>query len=279
MQNRTCLIIVIILAVASLLLLCIGAAIAGAFAFLVPGRVGVSETTMTEIAADTPATLEIRSQVGEITVVTGPEGLIQIEAEKKARARSSSRSEELRNAIQVRVDRQNGTARVVVDLPQTGPSENVSVDLHVRVPDRTSLDISNNVGEVSVQGVTGDIRVRNAVGSVVLKDVDVTQEADVQTDTGDVEFSGRLPESQGRVLLRSGVGGIQARVPADSRFALDAETNLGSIESSFVVDEAQAGGGSGGQLGHWLRGSVKGGVGVELVLRSETGSISLQPIQ
>ncbi|MFN2225177.1 MAG: hypothetical protein ACK2UY_02700, partial [Anaerolineae bacterium] len=54
-----------------------------------------------------------------------------------------------------------------------------------------------------------------------------------------------------------------------------AETNLGSIESDFVVDEAQAGGGSGGQLGHWLRGSVNGGAGVELVLRSETGSISI----
>ena len=275
MQNRTCLIIVIVLAVAGLLLLCIGAAIAGAFAFIVPGRVGVSETTITEIAADTPAALEIRSQVGEITVVTGPEGTIQIEAEKEARARNRGRSEELRNAIRVRVDRQNGTARVVVDLPQTGANENVSVDLHVRVPHRTSLDITNNVGEVSIEGVTGDIRVQNDVGSIVLKGVDVTQEADVQTDTGDVEFSGRLSESQGRVLLRSGVGGLQVRVPADARFALDAETNLGSIESSFVVDEAQAG----GQLGHWLRGSVNGGVGVDLVLRSETGSISLQPIQ
>jgi hypothetical protein len=279
MQNRTCLILVIVLVVAGLLLLCVGAAVAGVFAFVVPGRVGVSETTMTELAADTPATLQVRNQVGEINVVTGPEGIIQIEAEKEARARSRSRSEELRNAIRVRVDRQNGTARVVVDLPQTGPNENVKVDLRIRVPHRTSLDITNNVGEVNIEGVMGDIRVGNDVGSVVLNNVDVTEEAAVETATGDVEFTGRLPESQGRVLLRSGVGGIQVRVPAGSRFALDAETNLGGVEASFVVDEAQAGGGSGGQLGHWLRGSVNGGVGVDLVLRSGTGSITLQPIE
>jgi hypothetical protein len=274
MQNRTCLIIVIVLAVVSLLLLCLGAAVAGAFAFLVPARVGVSETIVTELAADSPASLEVRNQVGKITIVPGPEGIIQVEAEKEVRVRSRARSQELLNAIQIRTDPQNGTARVVVDLPQTRANENVSVDLRIRVPQRTDLGVVNNVGEINVEGIVGDIRVRNDVGAVALRDVNVTGEADVQTDTGDVEFSGRLPEAQGQVLLRSAVGSIQVRVPASSRFALDAETNLGQIESNFVVDEAQAG----GQLGHWLRGSVNGGIGVDLVLRTETGSIRLQPM-
>ncbi|MGC9334840.1 MAG: DUF4097 family beta strand repeat-containing protein [Anaerolineae bacterium] len=279
MQNRTCLIILVVLALAGLLLLCVAAAVFGAIGFLVPGRTTVSETISTELPAVVPAVVEVRNEVGGVTIIPGPEGIIQVDATKEVRTRSRGRSQELLSAIQVRIDQVGGTTRVNVDLPQTRPSESSNVELTIRVPHRTDLDITNNVGDIEIQGVTGNMRVRSDVGSVTLDHVEVTNEADVQAGTGDVEFQGRLPQAEGQILLRSMVGSVEVRVPTDSRFALDAETQLGSIESDFVVDEAQSGDGSGGQLGHWLRGRVNGGLGVDLILRTNTGSIRLEPIE
>jgi hypothetical protein len=279
MQNRTCLIILVVLALAGVLILCLGAVVLGAFGFLIPGRATVSEATITELAAGTPAILTVQNKVGEVNIVAGQDGSIRIEAEKEARGRDRGRSQELLNAIRVRIVPEGEAVRVAVDLPPTGPNENVKVDLQIQVPHRTNLDILNRVGEVNVEGVRGNLVVRNDVGSVVLRDVDVAGEAEVETGTGDVEFTGRLPENQGRVLLNSRVGGLQVRIPASSRFVLDAETNLGSIEASFVVDDGQGSGGSDRGLGHRLQGNVNGGEGVDLVLRSGTGSISLRPIE
>jgi hypothetical protein len=279
MQNRTCLIILAVLALAGLLLLCAGAVAFGAISFLAPARTSISETLSTEMAAGVPASLIVRNEVGVVNIVPGPEGIIQVDATKEVRTRSRGRSQELLSAIQVHIDQADGSARVVVDLPPTGLNENTNVALTIRVPQRTDLDVTNNVGEIEIQGISGNIRVQSDVGSISLSDVDVTSEADIQTDTGDVAFEGRLPEAEGQVVLRSAVGSVEVRVPADSRFVLDAETNLGSIESSFVVDEVQSGDGSGGQLGHWLRGRVNGGLGVDLILRTNTGSIRLQAIR
>jgi hypothetical protein len=279
MQNRTCLIILVVLALAGLLLLCVAAAVFGAVGFLVPGRTTTSETISTELVAGVPASLYVRNEVGGVTIVPGPEGIIQVDATKEVRTRSRGRSQELLNAVDVRIEQVGGTTQVVVDLPQTGLNENSNVELTIHVPHRTDLDVTNNVGEIHIQEVTGNIRVRSDVGAVTLDGVDVTNKADVQAGTGDVEFEGRLPQAEGQVLLRSMVGSVEVRVPADSRFALDAETQVGGIESSFVVDEVQSGDGSGGQLGHWLRGRVNGGLGVDLILQTNTGSIRLQPIR
>jgi DUF4097 and DUF4098 domain-containing protein YvlB len=122
-------------------------------------------------------------------------------------------------------------------------------------------------GDVSVTLTSGPLRIEGAAGdvnfAVVNAQVSVTDpDADVsgRAVNGTIEVTGRIT---GDVSLENAHGSIVLNVPADSRFELDATSQLGSVDSELPVrDESR---------GH-------GDHSPSVSLRSQTGNISLRAL-
>lgn len=276
-NRRTCgilaLIVLVLLGGACLCAFVITGIVGTGFATV--GQTGVTETMATELPVETPATLTVNNQVGDITVQSGDTDVIQVQATKEASAFLGTWADDLLQDIEVRTESAGSSARIVVDAPTELRLGSTSVALTVTVPEQTSLDIVNNVGDVRISGTEGDLRLRSNVGEITLRDVTIHEDYDVGADVGDIRFSGRLPEQQGQVLLQTNVGEVIVAVPEDSSFALDAETDVGDITTSFEVQDRQPT--DGNPPGEVLMGFVNTEAnGVQLILRTDTGDIEIQ---
>jgi DUF4097 and DUF4098 domain-containing protein YvlB len=80
------------------------------------------------------------------------------------------------------------------------------------------------------------------------------------------------------VVLKTEAGNIDVAVPADSRFTLDAESEAGSVDAKFDLDDPQSGSVR-GEAGEWLKGSVNGSqASPNVILRTESGNIRITPL-
>jgi hypothetical protein len=220
--------------------------------------------------------LWVNNPVGTVTVEPGREGVIVVQASSSVEGVFGPRTQSMLEAVQIDARSKGPEAHVEVDLPESLGPESVRVDLRLTVPPNTSLDLINRAGQVRVTGAEGDLRLRSDVGDVQLREVTVQNEYDVIVEVGRIEFQGRLPQDGGEVLLRTRVGEIDARLPAGSRFVLDAETAAGTIYTGFELEALQSGRNQ-AQVGGWLQGRANGGRGVRLVLRTGAGEIRVNP--
>jgi DUF4097 and DUF4098 domain-containing protein YvlB len=219
-----------------------------------------------------------------VTVRTGPQtGRIQVEATKEARSVFGSQAERLLQRVDVQIEAEGSQARVDVDPLEESGIGFVNVDLLITVPEEIDLDVVNQAGHVRIEGTEGDIRVRSEAGNLRMQDVTVTQYCDVMNTTGNIVLEGRLPEPGAsedpwEVLLKSETGDIDFAVPADSRFTLDAESEVGSVSSKFQLEDPQAGSVR-GDLGEWIKGNVNHSqASPSVILRTEAGNIKITPL-
>jgi hypothetical protein len=143
---------------------------------------------------------------------------------------------------------------VEVTMPDRGHEPlSRSVDLDIKVPSDVDVDISGEVGDVSVEGVSGVIGVAEEVG-----DIEVTYPT--------------LPEEDEAIVCATDVGDIDVLVPEDSSFVCDLRTGLGVID---VFDFWPLRAHRWNTLGAQCAGTVGSG-GAEVTLNSNIGDISLR---
>jgi hypothetical protein len=275
-MKRQTWIIVAVVAVAVVLCLCLCAAVAAGYALFAGSGSRVSDAVSTQIDVGAGAPLRVVNPVGDVTVETGTEGLITVQARREVGGFLNLGTRDQLDNIQVQAATRGGRAVVEVVIPQPLRQRSAKVDLTLTVPPGTDLDIDSPVGQVRILGTRGNVRVRGDVGDVMLQDVTVPKSCDVQNNVGAIRFQGRLPQGEGEVLLCTDVGEVEVAVPEGSAFALDAETSVGDVSSGFELAGRQAGQGD-GVTGQWLRGYANGqGNGVRLVLRTGTGNIDIK---
>lgn len=288
MSKVTCAIVAAVTVV--LVLACAVAclAVVGVIAYFdadVGDRAQVREAIVSEVAVESPVTLTVRNPAGNMTIRTGPQSdRILVEATTEADSVFGRQTERLADQVDVQIEGEGSEARVEVDLPDASGIGFARVNLVITVPERTHLDVVNEAGHLQIQGTEGDIRVRSETGSVRMNDVTVAEMCDVMNTAGSITFEGQLPEPGAggepwEVLLRTEAGNIELAVPADSRFTLDAESEAGSVNAKFELDNLQSGSVR-GEAGQWLKGSVNGSqASPNVILRTEAGNIRVTPLR
>lgn len=166
--------------------------------------------------------VRIRALAGSLRVL-GQAGLSQVEVVGRACA---ARAEDL-EAIQVRVERAADTVRVEAEVPEAGEAwggwggyDSPRLDLVVRVPAGTALDVDDTSGSIEMSDV-GGLELRDRSGDVEVRNV-----------SGDV----RLEDNSGDVLLRGVRGSVV--VTDDGSGDLEIEEVTGSVR----IDEDGSGG-------------------------------------
>ena len=227
------------------------------------------EETVTEI--DTPVTIEVDNQVGEVRIIGADVDTVQVSALVRAWGDSDAQAQENLDRVRVTVDTVAADhVRVTGSFPQRlYPRRSPSVQLTIRVPRDGVVDASTNVGEVTVEGISGDVTARTNVGEIGVEDV--AGALQLTTDVGDIRVDDWTMTGDSR--LETNVGRVRVGL-RDAAFTLDAQTNVGNIDTEFDVDGEE----ERRVPGERLTGAVGENPQMNLVLRTGTGEITLDRV-
>jgi len=269
-KRRNTGLIILIVVIAGLLLLCCALALVAAFllprvssqtgpgGFLsVPGSGGAVEATREldrAFQVQGAVVLDVSNQVGDVIIEGTDDGQVVVEALVRGYGATTEEAERASDDVALTIDqRSDGRIRAEARIPQgmRFQGRSPTVRFMIRVPRETTLQVSNNVGRIEVTDVVGSAMIKSDVGDVVVR------RFTMRDDT-------RIEGNVGRILVE---------LPGDSAFIVDAETNVGDIDSEFDVRGAAP---ERRPPGDRLQGEVGENPQWELRLRTSTGDISIQ---
>ncbi len=171
----------------------------------------------------------------------------------------------------------------IVTVSVSPPTQ--AVDLEILVPRQTSLKLKTvNMGDITVQGTSGEFEIGNVNGAITLSDV--SGSVVCQTTNGHVHADLRGLDARRPLALSTFNGDIDLTLPANTQANVALKTRYGSIISEFnlaleagspEVEETKNPEGTRYRLKAegTLRGTIgRGGMGIEL--RTFNGDIILR---
>ncbi|WP_323675421.1 DUF4097 family beta strand repeat-containing protein [Halorubellus sp. PRR65] len=229
--------------------------------------VGKREESTERVPVDGASALAVAVDVGDVTVRTADREDVHVDVVKQ----SSSMNADL-SKLEFRVERPRDRVRLRgVWTGNGGLSGKPSLDLDVTVPSSLAVaETETQVGDVDVEGVTGDVSASTSTGDVTVRSVagavsaetstgDVTVEdvdafGGAETSTGDVTVE--VPAIGGDTAVQANTGDVTAAIGADVDAELRASTSTGDVAVNDLsladgsVDERSASGtlGDGGPL-------------------------------
>jgi hypothetical protein len=234
------------------------------------------------------ATLTVHNERGitEVEAYEGKEAVVQVY--RHVDAGSEDRERWLRES-RVDLSASANSLRVQVTRPSwlcVGwcPDVNARVELRIRVPRKTSVEVTGERSEVRIAGIEGDVRVENERGTLEVNDTRGALRAYMSRGTINargIEVRGQLEVSAERAQVNiaaeslgsgASVSGDRANItislPKGTGFELDYRgSRRTSFRSEFEV--------SVGRFDENVQGKVNGG-GPLLRLRSDRGNIVLR---
>ena len=162
---------------------------------------------------------------------------------------------------------QTDSDTIQVSTDSSPSSSDISVD--VTVPANANLVIQIDTGDVTVEGVSGQMSLTDTNGRIELHKVALTGNSTIHSDNDDITFQGSL-DPNGTYQFSSIGGSVDLTLPSNSAFHVDATANNGSISSDFPsIQQSSHGNGSQAQ------GSVGNGPQATVTIKTDSGSISI----
>lgn len=225
--------------------------------------------------------LDVETGAGKITVRTGESSTVRVIGSIKAVKIwiLGSGEEMVRKVEKDPPIEQNGNFIRVGRFKDGELSKGVSISYEFIVPADTRVRAKSGVGDISVDGIRGNVHANTGAGSLwVLR---TGGEVWADTGVGDVEIRGakgivRAKSGAGSIKvegtpkgtweLDTGIGNVSVQLPANAAFDLRASTGVGSIHTKHPIEV------TGDIASSSARGKVRGG-GPLLDIKSGAGSI------
>lgn len=169
--------------------------------------------------------LDLRNDVGDVRIR---------EAEPGERPSATSTAEWGLRKPATSVDSSGGSATVRGECP-TGPVSICSTDWIIVVPEGADLEIQQGVGEVTLEGLSGDVNIQSGVGGVTLEK-GTSASVDVEIGVGDVRVESVEPPR--RVVGRVGVGQLTVALPDSTTYRVDMGSGASEAQNSLGSDPA-----------------------------------------
>lgn len=234
------------------------------------GTTPATTTFSRSFDVDEPAQLAVDLDVGSLEIVAGDGNTVQVDATVKAFGVSDAEAQEMLSNLQLTATQAGSRVEVVgrwndADLFK-GPTP--QIDVRITVPQQTDFEVDLGAGTVEVTDVDGNGDIKADVGQVTLRDLEIPETLTIESGVAEISYTGALNDGSA-YRFTSDVGAIQLWLPEESRFAIDAASDLGAVVVEFDVV---------GQSTRELTGAkvdgVVGGVSdTSLYLRSDVGAI------
>ncbi len=209
-----------------------------------------------------PPTVVINSDGGTINVQTSPDASsVTVQDTKNAGPFGDA------NNLQVNYNKQGNTINAIVQGGGQG-----SVDFTVTVPQDTSLQLNTSSGDITVDGVSGQVTLQTDSGNVNATNDTFSGTSTITTNSGDVGLSQTTLGNATTISTQS--GNINFTVPAGSAFHLNASTNSGSVDTGDFPSVKQTNN-QGGTQATGNVGNASQGQGATVTLNTGSGDINV----
>ncbi|HEY9419905.1 MAG TPA: DUF4097 family beta strand repeat-containing protein [Thermoanaerobaculia bacterium] len=199
---------------------------------------------------------------------------VRIEAEKWAESKRSDVAKKALGQIRILVNQTPGALKIRTQVDTNGQGEvmdwllgkevRTGVSYRVRVPRQAIVAASNVNGALTVNALQGDLDLTTVNGKIAISKANGTVRA--TTVNGGIEAE--LADVSDDLWFETVNGGVELRLPADSRLTLDASMAHGVVRSDFPVAGADQ------KKRNILKGTVNGG-GNKVYIRTVNGGIQL----
>jgi DUF4097 and DUF4098 domain-containing protein YvlB len=232
--------IVIVLLTIALTLVCVGIGAVIFFANGFPGNnpfdvmniTSVMEENKTlEVDVKKPLTLDIQNAAGDVSVTGGDVKTVQIKAVKTAYDSSQARADEEVKALKYVIEQNGNAITIKYELPKSVNFNNNinTVDFIITVPHEITVDVDNNVGEVSITNTKGPVDIKDDFGDITVENLEGALTA--KTNSGEVNATSIKSGSE-NINLSSDFGNVTLKKASGEDITLD--SNSGTITLSEV---------------------------------------------
>jgi len=229
---------------------------------------------------------------GSVTVKVNPENKVEAVVTKVGSGADQEAAEADLKNVSVDYTQEGETVRITARRigPKQFGSSGASLDL--KVPTRTVLSLTTRNGEISTEGIAGDLvaessngglNVHGGKGKLDLKTSNGTIKVDAAlanvnagTSNGDIHFVGTL--AGGNHSLATSNGSVELKLPAETRFQFESSTSNGTVSNRFPgLHTTRGKTGSKNLAG--LVGSGSAPPEINVRLETSNGSIAIEPMQ
>jgi len=123
----------------------------------------------------------------------------------------------------------DGTLTVTVINPGAFPAS--AANIQIIVPTNANLTLNTGSGDIAITDVSGQLTLNSGSGSIELDGVTLQQHSSIQTDSGNINFSGAI-DAQGTYQLISNSGAITVGLDGAASYRLHVITRAGAFTSN-----------------------------------------------
>lgn len=236
-----------------------------------------ARTVERTFSASSGGTLDLHTQVGNISIETHADNEIYVEVAIDGDNEDEFTVDFDHNGSDLSITGERegknwwGGNRVRVDFTITVPKQ-FNVELHTAGGRIQTDDLSGDVfartsgGAISVGNIDGDVDLKTSGGSI--RTEDIYGEIDAHTSGGSIDVTFARQPTEDASLRTSG-GSINARFPENVQIDINASTSGGRVSTEFDVD--------GRIKKRSIEGEINGG-GPEISLHTSGGSVRVDKI-
>ena len=195
------------------------------------GETQAAETRTFEVNA--LPTLVINNKAGSIRLHAGQENQVSITTTKRGYVFSQGGNQD----SQVWFNQDKATNTVSARVDGWKLLGKMAVDFDITVPPQATLELVTNAGNISVQNVSGQMKLQTDAGSINTAQIALRGKSRLKTDAGSITFDGSI-EPAGDYEFSTNFGSITATLPTNSSFDLKASTDLGSVNTNLPLQQS-----------------------------------------
>ena len=196
-------------------------------------------------------TLNIISSVGNISIERHQADDTAIEINIASKAGSKERAEEILESYTYIINENESSIDVDTSFKNLLNDVNLSVDLVIYIPSNIKeINVSSNVGDINISGISGNLRVNSNVGNVMidkseasynikvdvgninLKDGTATGDSKLNANTGEIDIYFHDISGSSSITAETGVGNIKMHLSDAS-----GDSGYRAVINEFMKDE------------------------------------------
>lgn len=225
-----------------------------------------TEKLSAPVTAD--GTLNVRTNIGSITVTGADVTDCNIIATITTKAKTIEEAQKLSKGVKIKLESSADTLNIRIEKPAELKNKYLKVDFKIIVPKQLNLDCSADVGKINISGIAGRIEASTDVGQIICKEI--SGDIDLRADVGTIKavYAATAPAAL-NANITTDVGTINFVGPPELSVELDASTSVGSIKTDRPIT----------LVGEISKKRLKGTIGTgkgQLRLKTHVGSITIK---
>lgn len=174
--------------------------------------------------------IRLRNMAGNVQIVTGSDGNINIVATKKVSANLENLAQNELSQLTVELRQDGDTIHAEGKITQEQHligGLNRSIDFVITVPALVAQDLSLNAGELTITGTRGQLALDHNAGDVYLAHMILTTGSTVKLNAGNATWTGCTIAAD--VEIKHNAGNVTGEVALNDGVRLTVELNAGSL--------------------------------------------------